>query len=290
MDTRIELKQGWKILQDVHDTGEKTGLYAAREADTSVGSQVSEWEELEELKHLQLIYARQPYFGRELRYFNQAPWWYKTEFEVPDQKVTDAVLKFTNVDYYGKVWLNGEFLGEHEGYSAPFSFNVKDKLVFGEKNYLIVKVSSPWDDEVELDAQDSRTHLVKRNMVKGTYEHSDTFIQRDVNPVGIYGKVELILTEEGVLEDQTDLKYELDPDGKKADVYVETEARGLKSGETYDFNVKIREKESGLIKAEKTVQIMAEKAETGFKCELKVEDVRLWSTWDHGYPWMYPVQ
>ena len=24
---------------------------------------------------------------------------YKTEFEVPDQKVTDAVLKFTNVDY-----------------------------------------------------------------------------------------------------------------------------------------------------------------------------------------------
>lgn len=43
METRIELKQGWKILQDVHDTGEKTGLYAAREADTSVGSQVSEW-------------------------------------------------------------------------------------------------------------------------------------------------------------------------------------------------------------------------------------------------------
>ena len=41
METRIELKQGWKILQDVHDTGEKIGLYAAREADTSVGSQVS---------------------------------------------------------------------------------------------------------------------------------------------------------------------------------------------------------------------------------------------------------
>ena len=73
METRIELKQGWKILQDVHDTGEKIGLYAAREADTSVGSQVSEWEELEELKHLQLIYARQPYFGRELRYFNRHP-------------------------------------------------------------------------------------------------------------------------------------------------------------------------------------------------------------------------
>ena len=110
METRIELKQGWKILQDVHDTGEKIGLYAAREADTSVGSQVSEWEELEELKHLQLIYARQPYFGRELRYFNQAPWWYKTEFEVPDQKVTDAVLKFTNVIIMEKYGLTENFL------------------------------------------------------------------------------------------------------------------------------------------------------------------------------------
>ena len=243
METRIKLKKGWKILQDVHDTGEKIGLYAAVDPDTSMGSQVSEWEELGELKHLQLIYAKQPYFGRELRYFNQAPWWYKIEFEVPCQAVTDAVLKFTNVDYYGKVWINGEFLGEHEGYSAPFSFDVKDKLIFGKRNYIIVKVSSPWDDEVELDAQESRTILVKRNMVEGTYEHSDTFIQRDVNPVGIYGNVELILTEEGVLEDQADLKYELDTDGKKAVVHVEAVARGLKSGETYNFNVRIREKE-----------------------------------------------
>ena len=290
METRIKLKKGWKILQDVHDTGEKIGLYAAVDPDTSMGSQVSEWEELGELKHLQLIYAKQPYFGRELRYFNQAPWWYKIEFEVPCQAVTDAVLKFTNVDYYGKVWINGEFLGEHEGYSAPFSFDVKDKLIFGKRNYIIVKVSSPWDDEVELAAQESRTILVKRNMVKGTYEHSDTFIQRDVNPVGIYGNVELILTEEGVLEDQADLKYELDTDGKKAVVHVEAVARGLKSGETYNFNVRIREKESGLIKTEKNVQIMADEAEITLKCNLEVEDIRLWSTWDHGYPWMYQAE
>lgn len=290
METRIKLKKGWKILQDVHDTGEKIGLYAAVDPDTSMGSQVSEWEELGELKHLQLIYAKQPYFGRELRYFNQAPWWYKIEFEVPCQAVTDAVLKFTNVDYYGKVWINGEFLGEHEGYSAPFSFDVKDKLIFGKRNYIIVKVSSPWDDEVELDAQEFRTILVKRNMVKGTYEHSDTFIQRDVNPVGIYGNVELILTEEGVLEDQADLKYELDTDGKKAVVHVEAVARGLKSGETYNFNVRIREKESGLIKTEKNVQIMADEAEITLKCNLEVENIRLWSTWDHGYPWMYQAE
>ena len=34
METRIELKQGWKILKDVNDIGEKIGLYDAREEDT----------------------------------------------------------------------------------------------------------------------------------------------------------------------------------------------------------------------------------------------------------------
>lgn len=88
--------------------------------DTSMGSQVSEWEELGELKHLQLIYAKQPYFGRELRYFNQAPWWYKIEFEVPCQAVTDAVLKFTNVDYYGKYGSTENFLESMRGIPHHF--------------------------------------------------------------------------------------------------------------------------------------------------------------------------
>ena len=59
------------------------------------------------------------------------------------------------------------------------------------KNRLIVKVWSPWDEKVAGDRQEERTGAVYRNMVKGTYEHSDTFIQRDVNPVGIYGSVSL---------------------------------------------------------------------------------------------------
>jgi beta-mannosidase len=37
-------------------------------------------------------------------------------------------------------------------------------------------------------------------MVKGTYEHADTFVQRDVNPVGIWRAVKLIL-HDGVRED-----------------------------------------------------------------------------------------
>ena len=108
MEQVIMLNKNWNVLQDVHDTGEKLGLYKEKEAFTDTMSQMSEWEELGELKHLQLIFAQNPYFGRELRYFNQAPWWYKKEFKVSGEHIKKAYLKFSNVDYYCKVWLNGE--------------------------------------------------------------------------------------------------------------------------------------------------------------------------------------
>lgn len=290
METVINLNQGWKILQDVHDTGEKLKLYEEKESFTFGGAQISEWEPLEELKHLQLLYAQQPYFGRELRYFNQAPWWYRIEFDVPEKEYESAQLRFTNADYYAKVWLNGEFLGEHEGYSAPFTFETKGIVKPGKRNYLTVKVSAPWDTEVEQDREESRTFLIKRNMVKGTYEHSDTFIQRDVNPVGIYGRVELVLSETGCIGEKPEVTYQLGKDLKTADAAVKVFFKGLKIGQQYKATVKIKEEASGLVKAQETIFFTAENGEIKKQWELSVEDIQLWNTWDHGYPWMYVTE
>ena len=44
----LDLKHGWKILQDVHDTGERLGLYKEGFQPT-VANQISEWDELPEL-------------------------------------------------------------------------------------------------------------------------------------------------------------------------------------------------------------------------------------------------
>ena len=76
----IELKK-WEILQDVNDTCERLEIYADTDKlRRRTGAQLSEWEPLPELKQLQLLYAEHPYWGRELRYFNHAPWWYRTTF------------------------------------------------------------------------------------------------------------------------------------------------------------------------------------------------------------------
>src|SRR3712207_3364479 len=41
-------------------------------------------------------------------------------------------LRFGGVYYSARVWLNGVLLGEHEGYFAPFEFDVTGILADGE--------------------------------------------------------------------------------------------------------------------------------------------------------------
>ena len=279
------LKDGWKILQDVHDTGEKIGLYRP-DFMADMGNQISEWEDLPELKHLQLIYASQPYFGRELRYFNQAPWWYKQEFVLPADAGAYAKLQFTNVDYSCKVWLNGQYVGEHEGYSMPFAFRVDDKIRRGEGNTLIVKVWSPWDTEVDGDRFDRRTFLVYRNSIKGTYEHADTFVQRDVNPVGIYGRVTLETCAKACLTEQPEIDYVLDDSLKNALITVKAPVENVDGGAyRLRFTCSDRLTKAIMCTAE------AEASTTGVIClQAQACGVRLWNTWDKGGAWLYEMK
>jgi beta-glucuronidase len=69
--------------------------------------------------------------------------WYAREFYVPrDWKGRAVILNFDGVNYEAKVWVNGAYLGEHEGGFTPFSFRVEDKLRLGEDNWVIVKVNN----------------------------------------------------------------------------------------------------------------------------------------------------
>ena len=97
----IDLSQGWRVLQDVHDTGERMGLFRPGYDTLARGPAISDWEPIPRLAHLQLLLAPQPYFGRELRYFNEAPWWYRLEFATPPQ-ARQATLRLEGVDLFGE--------------------------------------------------------------------------------------------------------------------------------------------------------------------------------------------
>jgi len=70
--------------------------------------------------------------------------WYWKEFIAPGAAENFvSKLTFEAVSYWCECWLNGRKIGEHEGMSDSFSFDVSDILLPGRKNHLVVRVINP---------------------------------------------------------------------------------------------------------------------------------------------------
>lgn len=69
--------------------------------------------------------------------------YYRTTFSVTDKKESDhVVLQFQCVDYKAFVYVNGNYVGQHEGFFAPFSFDITDFLE--EENELTIEVHNDY--------------------------------------------------------------------------------------------------------------------------------------------------
>ena len=96
--------------------------------------------------------------------------WYRYQFNAPSTAGGKrAWLQFNGVDYITDVWLNGQWLGHHEGYFQPFEFEVTNYLVPGGSNQLLVRVDSPLEDQ----SKGPEWSLHKR-LIKGIFSHHDT--------------------------------------------------------------------------------------------------------------------
>ena len=73
--------------------------------------------------------------------------WYYREFTVPmSLKGKFIRLVFEGVNYFVDIWLNGHYLGYHEGGFTPFIFNVTSFIEYGSKNTILVRVDNiPWN-------------------------------------------------------------------------------------------------------------------------------------------------
>jgi beta-glucuronidase len=69
--------------------------------------------------------------------------WYRRTFTVPaEAKDAHLRLRFEAVFYLARVWLNGQYLGQHEGGYTPFEFDVSTLAKPGEENTLAVQVDN----------------------------------------------------------------------------------------------------------------------------------------------------
>jgi len=102
------------------------------------------------------------------------PVWFRRSFEVPASMSGKRLrLVFESVDYFAKVWLNDELLGEHEGYFNPLSFEITAKVRPGP-NLLVVKVTNPWDMGLQVAEEEWSVELAEKVWVKSVFSYHDS--------------------------------------------------------------------------------------------------------------------
>lgn len=85
--------------------------------------------------------------------YTGAAWYFKEfNFRLNNNCV---YLHFDAVDYYSRIWVNNEYVGEHEGGFTPFEFDITAFIKDGE-NHIAVRVYDPSDNsEIPIGKQGS---------------------------------------------------------------------------------------------------------------------------------------
>lgn len=136
--------------------------------------------------------------------------WYWLDF-IPaanSNKNGRSLLRFTNVDFSGEIWLNGTFIGKHEGAEAPFSFDVTDHLKVGQPNRLSVRVMNPDNSPTDGLA----LHQTPRGARVVPYRSGASY-----NAGGITGSVDLLTLPAVRVDD-----VHVIPDYKTGEIRIET--------------------------------------------------------------------
>ncbi len=231
--------------------------------------------------HLQpILFPQNPYWGEHLRTVNQQAWIYRRSFSLTAPRRSRARLWFEGVDYFAEVWLNRQYLGRHEGAFAPFTLDATHTLRHDQPNELLVRVSSPWDPP-QPGGTYPTDHVV-RGLVKGLYEHGEGVIPPDVNPIGIWRPVWLLL-DDGISLDH--IRIWADMHGQVQLRFTTTNAADVIWHGTLAIAIEA-ENHDGPGTAT-SINCELSPGSGWVDCTLSVPEPRLWWPWDHGRPDLY---
>lgn len=267
----FDLGGAWKLNWAEKSEGERQGFFRT-EFDDSAWRAV----QVPGTVHTQILEAPK-FYTREAEWISEKEWWYRRKFTVnPAVGEQRLWLRFEATDYYADVYLNGEFLGRHEGYMDPYEFDVTDKLRRDGENVLAVRVWTPI----------SYYWRHRPYTIKGSYGAVDQKPD-NITPLGITRPVSLIARGVAKIEDIA-VDTRLNKDGS-ADVIVDLK---LNATEAVETNIALRltprnfSSPSGF-----SLQKIEPLSATGLsrRFVLHVAKPELWWTWDHGKPNLYTL-
>lgn len=184
--------------------------------------------------------------------------WYQRCFHMPCEMTERRLLHFGAVDYRADVWLNGQYLGNHEGGYTPFTFDVTDQTEPGETYTLTVRA------EDRLDCDQPRGKQSFRPEPFGCWYTPVTGIWQSVwlEGVGLYYPVNFRLT--SCLE--------------RASVKVEMSLNELPANGALHLTASFK----GTVVAEQTVKIQTDRfvqTELFLRHDERLEGFHMW--WPH---------
>jgi beta-mannosidase len=240
--------------------------------------------------------------------------WFRKTFRVPPEfRGQRLFLRFGAVDYVADVWLNGVYLGSHEGMFAPFEFDVTDVVDLDRDNVVAVKDAAPRDptEYIPVSASDNplsppyRMHQakaisqIKGHMIDAMHRPgSMTSFRSDGNTGGIWESVDLIarpaihvehvkvFTKVGVKKDWLGDKQDR-RDGTAivaVDVTVNnTTERAVRT----ELRLRVTPRTFEGASSERARPVVVQPGRTTHTIVLTVPDARPWWTWDRGAPDLY---
>lgn len=217
-----------------------------------------------------------PYFGRnsvKAQWVQQYEWWYTHQFNFT-KDITDQVVEliFEGVDYSCEVWLNGHYLGKHEGVFSKFSFDISEALRIHSwdhlksKNMLVVKIDpapqvnalvagkkTPWFGDYWRDLAPMGIWRPVKIVTTGKTRFDDVYANNTINDDGS-ADVNLELTVENTSDETKEMTFIASIEGKNFD--------SKKMNVEFTKNIK-----PGLQKVTKNIHL---------------DEAKLWWPWDLG--------
>ena len=156
--------------------------------------------------------------------------WYIRRFPWSPSEKERAFLRFEAVNYHARVWLNNNFLGEHEGGYTPFEFEVTQHLKEGG-NYLAVKVDPVpgVDSTVPITGWTCHPGIIRSVSLYATMRMrwSDVRLSATLDDLLTTGHILLEAELDGVIGPAVTLNVAAyDPDGRQVGA-VESSVKGL---------------------------------------------------------------
>jgi beta-mannosidase len=186
-----------------------------------------------------------------------------------------SFLTFDGIFYQGDVWLDGDYLGDTEGYFFPHTFEVTAALTSGTEHVLAVEVACNQPSDLK----------AKRNLT-GVFQHWDC-IDPQWNPGGIWAPVRIHRTGPVRISALKILCRDANPDRATLELEAELETEGPVEV-TVDTTVRRRSDGETAADLHEDEALAAGKNQVRWR--LVVERPQLWWPWALGEQPLYDVQ